>query len=79
MRPSSGWLCTRHLANGVHQAEWFEGKWPLVLPQLHAALDRYEGVAFYAGNPPSVMLQNYPAPLSDMEAYRDMIIRKSSR
>jgi ADP-ribosylglycohydrolase len=35
------------LPKGFSLGEWFEGKWPLILPQLHAALDRGEGVVVH--------------------------------
>jgi len=35
------------LPKGFTPEEWFEGKWPLILPQLHIALDRGEGVVVH--------------------------------
>lgn len=35
------------LPKGFTRGEWFDGKWPLILPQLHAALVRGEGVVVH--------------------------------
>jgi ADP-ribosylglycohydrolase/protein-tyrosine phosphatase len=35
------------LPKGFTSEEWFEGKWPIIMPQLHAALDRGEGVVVH--------------------------------
>ncbi|WP_108471261.1 ADP-ribosylglycohydrolase family protein [Rhodanobacter thiooxydans] len=35
------------LPKDFKQEEWFEGKWPVILPQLHEALDRGEGVVVH--------------------------------
>lgn len=35
------------LPKGFTSEEWFDGKWPVILPQLHAALDRGESVVVH--------------------------------
>jgi len=35
------------LPEGFTPEEWFEAKWPIILPELHAALDRNEGVVVH--------------------------------
>jgi len=35
------------LPEGFTPEEWFGGKWPIILPALHAALDRNEGVVVH--------------------------------
>jgi len=35
------------LPKDFKQEEWFEGTWPLILPQLHVALDRGKGVVMH--------------------------------
>jgi protein-tyrosine phosphatase len=59
------------LPTGFTPGEWFEGKWPLILPQLQVALDRGEGVVVHckgglgrAGTVAAMLLANRQPTLS---------------